>query len=86
MVPIKVELASSCSPGTTITTPNLFITIAQGDVDDVEPDATPVIIAESVSNADTGTQMRVNGGGYIYNFSTKTLTKGKDYTIRIRSR
>ncbi len=48
------------------------------------PDATPVIVAESVSNADTGTQMRINGGGYIYNFTTKNLTQGQDYTIRIR--
>ena len=48
------------------------------------PLPTPVIVAESVSSADSGTQMRVNGGGYIYNFSTKTLTAGQDYTIRIR--
>ena len=43
-----------------------------------------MIVAESVSNADTGTQMRVNGGGYMYNFTTKNLTQGQDYTIRIR--
>ena len=43
-----------------------------------------MIVAENVSNADTGTQMRVNGGGYIYNFTTKTLTQAQDYTIRIR--
>ena len=62
VVPIKVELASNCSPGTTVTSPVLHITIALGNVADVVPDATPVIVAESVSNADTGTQMRVNGG------------------------
>ena len=28
--------------------------------------------------------MRVNGGGYIYNFSTRNLQAGQDYTIRIR--
>ena len=84
VVPIKVELASNCSPGTTVTSPVLHITIALGNVADVVPDATPVIVAESVSNADTGTQMRVNGGGYIYNFTTKNLTQGQDYTIRIR--
>jgi hypothetical protein len=28
--------------------------------------------------------MRVSGNGYIYNFSTKKLTQGKEYTIRIR--
>ena len=76
VVPVKVELASSCSPGTTVTTPILHITIATGNVADIEPDATPVIVAESVSNADTGTQMRVSGGGYIYNFTTKNLSQG----------
>ena len=84
VVPIKVELASNCSPGTTVTSPVLHITIALGNVADVIPDATPVIVAESVSSADTGTQMRVNGGGYIYNFTTKNLNQGQDYTIRIR--
>ena len=84
VVPIKVELASSCSPGTTVTTPILHITIAAGNVTDLVPDATPEIVAESVSTADTGTQMRVNGGGYIYNFSTRNLQAGQDYTIRIR--
>ena len=84
VVPIKVTINSSCNLGTTTTVPALHITIASGNVADVEPDATPVIVAESVSSADTGTQMRVNGGGYIYNFSTKTLSAGQDYTIRIR--
>ncbi|MFN2419353.1 MAG: hypothetical protein ABR593_10575, partial [Candidatus Limnocylindria bacterium] len=84
VVPIKVNLASMCSPGTTLTTPVLHITIALGNATDAQPDATPIIIAESVSNADTGTQMRVNGGGYIYNFSTKQLKANQDYTIRIR--
>jgi hypothetical protein len=84
VVPIKLTINSSCNPGTTTTVPVLHITIASGNVADVEPDATPVIVAESVSSADSGTQMRVNGGGYIYNFSTKTLTAGQDYTIRIR--
>ena len=84
VVPVKVELASSCAPGTTVTTPTLYITIATGNVADIVPDDSPAIVVESVSNADTGTQMRVNGGGYIYNLSTKSLTQGKDYTIRIR--
>ena len=44
-----------------------------------------MIVVESVSNADTENQMRVAGGGYIYNLSTKSLQAGKDYTIRIRS-
>jgi len=37
-----------------------------------------------VSSADTGNQMRIADGGYIYNWSTKPLTIGKDYTLRIR--
>ena len=28
--------------------------------------------------------MRLNGGGYIYNLSTKPLIQGKDYTLRVR--
>jgi len=83
VVPIKVQLNSSCS-GQLISTPSLFITIADGNAADIDPDSTPVIVAESVSSADSGTQMRMSGGMYIYNFATKTLTQGKDYTIRIR--
>jgi hypothetical protein len=83
VVPVKVDLASSCT-GALTTTPVLHITIALGNATDVQPDLSPVIVAESVSNADTGTQMRIYGGGYIYNFTTKNLQAGKDYTIRIR--
>ncbi len=83
VVPIKVEIASSCS-GTLTTSPILHITIANGNSTDIEPDLSPVIVAESVSSADTGTQMRINSGGYIYNLTTKNLQQGKDYTIRIR--
>jgi hypothetical protein len=84
VVPIKVNVLSSCT-GAPVTGLTLHITIANGNVDDVQPDATPEIVAESVSNADTGTQMRPYGNGYIYNFSTKQLKAGQDYTIRIRS-
>ena len=35
--------------------------------------------------ADSGNQMRVNGGGYIYNLSTKPFTTGVDYTVRIKT-
>jgi hypothetical protein len=41
-------------------------------------------VAESVSAADSGSQMRVAGSGYIYNLTTKKLIQGRDYTIRIR--
>ncbi len=83
VVPIKVELRSMCFPGTTVTSPNLHITVVSGDQtgNDLIGDE---VIATSVSNADSGTQMRVQSGGYMYNFSTKSLTQGKEYTIRIR--
>jgi hypothetical protein len=85
VVPVKVELESQCSPGTTVTTAQLHITIANGD-DNLDPSAVEEITATSVSNADVGTQMRVSGGGYIYNLSTKGMGTGttKEYTIRIR--
>ena len=41
-------------------------------------------MATSVSNADTDNRMRLNGGGYIYNLSTKGFTAEADYTIRVR--
>ena len=53
--------------------------------DQTDNDAAPdTFIAESVSNADTGTQMRVSGGGYIYNLTTRSMLKDNEYTIRIR--
>ena len=83
VVPVKVELRSMCFPGTTVTSPTLHITIVLGDQTD--NDAVPdTLVAESVSGADTGTQMRLGGGGYIYNLSTRSMQQGKEYTIRIR--
>jgi hypothetical protein len=85
VVPVKVQLGSSCTAGTTITTESLFLTIVRGDAttdDSVNDDS--VVVATSVSNADSGTQMRVSDGKYIYNLSTKTMTQGQDYTIRVR--
>jgi hypothetical protein len=83
VVPVKVELASSCNPGTTITNVSLFLTYVQGaDPEDTQAGSEPV--AESVSNADTGSQMRITDGFYIYNFTTKPLQAGKDYTLKVR--
>ncbi len=85
VVPVKVELLSMCVPGTTITNRVLHITIVLGDQTGHEDDIVPdTLIAESVSGADTGTQMRVSGAGYIYNLSTRGMLKDKEYTIRIR--
>jgi len=85
VVPIKVSLASQCTPGTTVTNVPLFLTLVQGDAtldDSVNDSTTPVV--ESVSSADSGTAMRVADGKYIYNLTTKQFTVAKDYTIRVR--
>ncbi len=84
VVPVKVQLTSSCS-GAAITTPGLlYLTVAEGNVSDDVPDGTPNVVVESVSNADTGTQMRISGGMYIYNLSTRSMKAGQDYTLRVR--
>ena len=61
------------------------MTIVEGNITDDAIDDSPNMVAESVSNADTGTQMRTSGGMYIYNLSTKSLKAGSDYTLRVRS-
>ncbi|MBA2634146.1 MAG: tandem-95 repeat protein [Chloroflexi bacterium] len=83
VVPVKVELRSMCFPGTTVTSPTLHITIVLGDQTDNDG-APDTLVAESVSGADNGTQMRLGGGGYIYNLSTRSMMQNKEYTIRIR--
>ena len=84
VVPVKVILTSMCVPGTNVTTPRLFITIALGNMaPDADPDD-PNVVVESVSNADSGNEMRRADSMYIYNLSTRPLQAGKDYTIRIR--
>jgi hypothetical protein len=83
VVPVKLSLASSCT-GAAVTTPNLFLTYVMGNVGDDAADGTPNVVADSVSNADTDNQMRLSGGMYMYNLSTKPMTQGKDYTIRVR--
>ena len=85
-MPIKVQLNSMCT-GVAVTLPVLHITVVQGNyIEDDTAVEDPNLVAESVSNADTGTQMRNADSMYIYNFNTKTLkTPNVDYTIRIRS-
>jgi hypothetical protein len=82
VVPIKVIIYSSCSIGTTITSPQLFVQLTTGT--DGDPLTYSNAITESVSAADTGQQMRVSGNGYIYNLSTKGLTPSKDYAVRVK--
>lgn len=82
VVPIKVSLVSSCT-GAAITTASLYVTLTPGTGGEFIDQDT--FVAESVSSADTANLMRLNGGGYIYNLTTKGLTQGKDYAVRIRS-
>jgi hypothetical protein len=82
VVPVKVELGKLCGAGGTDTSRRLFLTYAAGVGDEIEGSET---IATSVSNADTGNEMRVSGGSYIFNFTTKPLGPGKDYTLLVRA-
>ena len=82
VVPIKVSLVSSCT-GAAVTTASLYITLTPGLNGEFIDDTN--IVAESVSSADTGNLMRLNGGGYIFNLTTKGLTQGTDYAVRIRT-
>ncbi len=81
VVPVKVALSSMCSPGATVTNRNLYVQVITGT--DNETLVGDEVVTSSVSAADSGTQMRVVDGMYIYNLSTKGLTTGQNYTIRI---
>jgi hypothetical protein len=81
VVPVKVVLTNPCTDAT-VTDPVLYITLAEGVLDDaVEGDN---IVVESVSAADTGQRMRIVDGFYMYNLSTRSLKANTNYTIRIR--
>ena len=81
VVPIKVQLTNPCT-GTTVTNAALYITVHKGLNGEFIEDNNPV--AESVSAADNGQQMRVADGGYIYNLSTKNLSANSDWAVRVR--
>jgi hypothetical protein len=81
VVPVKVVLTNPCT-GASVTNVSLFITTVQGAGAEIIEDTN--VVAESVSAADSGAQMRVADSMYIYNLTTKTMTAGKDYTIRVR--
>ncbi|MEO8510169.1 MAG: tandem-95 repeat protein [Chloroflexota bacterium] len=80
-VPVKVRLASSCT-GALTNAPTLYITVAPGITIDTYGSE---VIVESVSNADTGQQMRPIDSKYMYNLSTKGLKANTNYEIRIRA-
>ena len=82
VVPVKVAATSSCNPGQPYAL-DLYVTWVIGSGGEVT-DSTPVIVAESVSNADSGAKMRLADGFQIYNLTTKSMTPGKDHTVQIR--
>jgi hypothetical protein len=81
VVPVKVRITSSCS-GLLVTSYSLFIRTVAGNVGGTDEGTD--VVTTSVSNADTGSQMRLADGMYIYNYATSNLTAGQDYTIQIR--
>jgi hypothetical protein len=83
VVPIKVKITSSCT-GAQITNVHLYVSYVTGTAGEIiEGDEA---VGETVSSADgSGGQMRLADGMHIYNFTTKPLTAGQDYTLRIRA-
>lgn len=81
VVPVKVVLTNTCT-GATVTNTPLFVTTHLGTGGEVIEGTE--VVTESVSSADSGSQMRTADGMYMYNLSTRSMTAGKDYTIRIR--
>ncbi|CAA9358369.1 MAG: filamentous haemagglutinin family outer membrane protein [uncultured Chloroflexia bacterium] len=81
VVPVKVSL-TDCN-GQAVTNQSLFITVVAG-TNNVSLDAN-VAVTESVSSADSGQQLRLVDSKHMYNLSTKGLTAGTDYTIRIHT-
>jgi hypothetical protein len=74
-------LTNPCTGGT-VTSFALFIQVIKGVNGEYIEDNN--VVVESVSAADTGQQMRVADGMYIYNLSTKPLSANTDYAVRIR--
>jgi hypothetical protein len=81
VVPVKVVLTDRCT-NASVTSAQLFITLAKGTGNEFIEDSN--LIAESVSSADTGSQMRVVDGMYMFNLSTKGLQANMDYAVRAR--
>jgi PKD domain len=81
VVPVKVALTNPCT-GATVTNVSLFVKLLKGVNGEFIEDTNTV--TESVSSADSGQQMRVADGMYMYNLSTKGLVANTDYAIQIR--
>jgi hypothetical protein len=81
VVPVKVVLTNPCT-GASITDVSLFVQLVKGvNGEYIESNN---VVTESVSAADSGQQMRVADGMYIYNLSTKNLVANSDYAVQIK--
>ena len=79
VVPVKVELTESAQ-AIRLGHDTVDITIVQGDATTMTIPRRLSVTDTSVSNADTTGRRCGNGGGYIYNLTTKTLTAEQDRT------
>ncbi len=82
VVPVKVEIRD-CH-GNLVTNRTLSIVLYAGMSSPTEVAEGDLVIASSVSSADSGNTMRLADGHYMYNLATKPLTLGFPYTIWIK--
>jgi hypothetical protein len=82
VIPVKVEIRD-CH-GNLVTNRTLSIVLYAGMSSPAEVAEGDLVIASSVSSADSGNTMRLADGHYMYNLATKPLTLGFPYTIWIK--
>jgi hypothetical protein len=81
VIPVKLQI-TNCA-GQAVLGKTLSIGYVQGDVYD-DADAGSVVVADSVSGADTTGFMRQVDSKYMYNLATKTLSPNLPYTVVVR--
>jgi hypothetical protein len=82
VIPVKVEIRD-CH-GNLVTNRTLSIVLYAGMSSPAEVAEGDLVIASSVSSADSGNTLRLADGHYMYNLATKPLTLGFPYTIWIK--
>ena len=82
VIPVKVEIRD-CH-GNLVTNRTLSIVLYAGVSSPADVAEGDLVIASSVSSADSGNTMRLADGHYMYNLATKPLTLGFPYTIWIK--
>jgi hypothetical protein len=82
VIPVKVEVLD-CH-GTPVLNRTLTVLLVNGITPDDTWNGDNLTEGTSVSSADTGNQMRIADGHYMYNLATKGLKTGAPFTIIIR--